>query len=71
MLESFVAETRDKNAALKFRRKAMRTHGQPEVIVSDKLRADCAAFRKIGADARRETGRCMNDRAENSHSPFR
>jgi putative transposase len=71
VLESFVTKTRDKKAALKFLRKAMRKHGQPEVIVTDKLRLYSAALKEIGAGARQETGRWMNNRAENSHLPFR
>ena len=71
VLESFVTKTRDKKAALKFLRKAMRKHGQPEVIVTDKLRSYSAALKEIGAGARQETGRWMNNRAENSHLPFR
>ena len=38
VLESFVTKTRDKKAALKFLKKAMRKHGCPEVIVTDLLR---------------------------------
>ena len=49
VLESFVTKTRDKKAALKFLRKAMRKHGQPEVIVTDRLRSYGAALREIGA----------------------
>ena len=71
VLESFVTKTRDKKAALKFLRKAMRKHGQPEVIVTDTLRSCGAALKEIGAGARQETGRWMNNRAENSHLPFR
>ena len=71
VLESFVTKTRDKKAALKFLRKAMRKHGQPEIIVTYKLRSYGAALREIGADARQETGRWVNNRAENSHLPFR
>ena len=71
VLESFVTKTRDKKAALKFLRKAMRKHGQPAAIVTDKLRSYGAALREIGADARQETGRWVNNRAENSHLPFR
>ncbi len=71
VLESFVTKTRDKNFALKFLRKAMRRHGQPEVIVTDRLRSYGAALKEIGADNRQETGRCANNRAENSHLPFR
>jgi putative transposase len=42
VLESFVTKTRDKQAALKFLRKAMRRHGRPEAIVTDRLRTDGA-----------------------------
>lgn len=49
----------------------MRKHGRPEVIVTDKLRSYGAALRDIGAAHRQETGRWLNNRAENSHLPFR
>ena len=39
VLESFVTKARDRNAALKFLKKAMRKHGRPEVFVTDKLRS--------------------------------
>ncbi len=71
MLESFVTKTRDKKAALKFLKKAMRKHGRAEEIVTDKLRSYGAALRELGADTRQETGRWLNNRAENSHLPFR
>jgi putative transposase len=71
VLESFVTRKRDKRAALKFLRKAMRKHGRPEAIVTDKLRSYGAALKEISAEARQETGRWMNNRAENSHLPFR
>jgi putative transposase len=57
VLESFVTKKRDKKAALKFIRKVLRKYGQPEVIVTDKLRSYGAALKKIGADARQENGR--------------
>jgi putative transposase len=71
VLESVVTTRRDKKAALKFLRKAMRKHGRPEIIVTDRLRSCGAALKEIGADNRQETGRWLNDRAENSHLPFR
>ena len=71
VLESFVTKTRDKKAAVKFLKKAMRKHGQPNVIVTDKLRSYGAALKEIGAERRQETGRWINNRAENSHLPFR
>lgn len=70
-LESYVTKTRDKKAALKFLRKAMRKHGQPETLVTDKLRSYGAALKEIGAAQRQETGRWINNRAENSHLLFR
>ena len=67
VLESFVTKTRNKTAALKFLKKAMRKHGRPEVIVTDLLRSYGAALTEIGAADRQETGRWLNNRAENSH----
>ncbi len=50
---------------------AMKRYGRPEVIVTDRLRSYWAAMREIGNEARQETGRWLNNRAENSHQPFR
>ena len=71
VLESFVTTTRDKAAALKFIKKAMKRHGCPRAIVTDKLRSYAAALKEIGAADLQETGRRLNNRAENSHLPFR
>ncbi len=71
VLESFVTKTRDKKAALKFLKKAMKKHGRAAVFVTDKLRSYGAALRDLGAADRQETGRWLNNRVENSHLPFR
>ncbi len=71
VLEAFVTSTRDRKAALGFLRRAMKRYGRPQVIVTDRLRSYRAAMREIGNEARQETGRWLNDRAENSHQPFR
>jgi putative transposase len=71
VLESFVTKTRDKKAALRFLKKSMKRHGRPHVFVTDLLRSYGAALREIGAADRQETGRWLNNRAENSHLPFR
>ncbi len=71
VLESYVTMTRDKAAALKFIKKAMKRHGRPQAIVTDGLRSYGAAMKEIGNADRRETGRWLNNRAENSHLPFR
>jgi transposase-like protein len=54
-------------AALKFLRKAMKRYGGPEVVVTDKLRSYGAAMKVVGNADRQETGRWVNNRAENSH----
>jgi putative transposase len=71
ILESFVTKTRDKKAALKFLKKSMKRYGRPHIFVTDKLRSYGAALREVGAADRQETGRWLNNRAENSHLPFR
>ena len=71
VLESFVTKTRDKAAALKFIRKAMKRHGNPRAIVTDRLRSYGAAMKEIGNADRQQTGRRLNNRAENSHLPIR
>ena len=71
MLESFVTKRRNRKAVVKFLRKAMKRYGRPEVIVTDLLRSYPAAMKIIGIAGRQETGRWLNNRAENSHQPFR
>lgn len=71
VLESYVTKKRDKKAALKFLKKTMRRHGRSVKFVTDELRSYGAALRELGAVDRRETGRWLNNRAENSHLPFR
>jgi putative transposase len=71
VLESFVTKERDKAAALKFIKKATKRHGRPKAIVTDGLRSYGAALKDIGAADRQEVGRHLNNRAENSHLPFR
>ena len=71
VLEVFVTKRRDRKAALRFLRKAMKRYGRPEVVVTDRLRSYCAAMNVIGNAERQKTGRWLNNRAENSHQPFR
>ena len=71
VLESFASKTRDKAAALKFIKSAMKRHGKPKAIVTDGLRSYTAAMTEIGNADKQEVGRWINNRAENSHQPFR
>lgn len=71
VLEAFVTKRRDRKAALKFLRKAMKRYGAPDQIVTDKLLSYKAAVRDLGIAHRHATARWLNNRAENSHQPLR
>ena len=71
VLEVFATKHRDCKAALAFLKRTMKRHGRPRAIVTDRLRSYRAAMREIGNEARQVTGCWLNNRAENSHQPFR
>jgi putative transposase len=71
VLEVFATKRRDRKAALKFLKRAMKRYGRPGTIVTDRLRSYGAAMKVIGIEERQECGRWINNRAENSHQPFR
>lgn len=71
VLEVFATKRRDRKAALRFLRKTMKRYGRSEVIVTDRLRSYRAAMNVIGIAECQETGRWINNRAENSHQSFR
>ena len=71
VLEAYVTKRRDRKAALVFLKKTMKRHGRPKLIVTDKLPSYRAALKMIGISNLQKTGRWANNRAENSHLPFR
>ena len=71
ILESFVTTTRDKAAAMKFMKKALKRHGSPKAITTDGLRSYKAAMSVMGNIDKQEVGRWANNRVENSHLSFR
>ena len=71
VLEAYVTKKRNKTAALTFLKKAMKRCGNPEIVVTDKLKSYGAAMSEIGNQWRQETGRHLSIRVENSHLPFR
>ena len=71
VLEVFATKRRDRGAALKFLTRAMKRYGRPRSIVTDRLRSYRAAMKIVGVSDRQECGRWLNNRAENSHQPFR
>jgi putative transposase len=71
VLESFVAKRRDRKVALEFLRKTMKRYGNPQTIVTDNLHSYGVAMKVIGNADGQQTGRWLNNRAENSRLPFR
>ena len=52
-------------------KKTLRRHGSPETITTDGLRSYGAAMTELGCEQKQEAGHWANNRAENSHLPFR
>jgi putative transposase len=71
VLEAVVTAKRDKAAALKLLKRIVKRYGRSRKIVTDGLRAYSAAMTEVGIADRQEVGRRLNNRAENSHQPFR
>jgi putative transposase len=71
VLETVVTAKRDKATALKFLKRIMKKYGRPWSVVTDGLCSYPAAMREIGNADRQVVGRRLNNRAENSHQPFR
>ncbi len=71
VLEVFATKRRDRGAALNFLTRTMKRYGRPRSIVTDRLRSYRSAMKVIGKTTFQECGRWLNNRAENSHQPFR
>ena len=71
VLEVFVTKRRDRRAALKFLKRAMKGYGRPWSVGTDRLPSYRAAMTGLGNAGRQECGRWLNNRAENSHLLFR
>jgi len=71
VLEVFASKRRNRKAARKFLPRAMKRYGSPQSIVTHRLASYGAALRTLGIKRRKQWGRWLNNRAENSHQPFR
>jgi putative transposase len=71
VLEAVATAKRDKAAALKFLKRIMKKYGRPRKIVTDGPCSYSAAMKEVGAADRHEVCGRLNNRAENSHQPFR
>jgi putative transposase len=69
VLETVVTAKRDKAAALL--KRIMKKYGGPRNVVTDGLCSYPAAMKEIGNADRQVVGYRLNNRAENSHQPFR
>jgi putative transposase len=72
VLEVVATKRRDRAAALRFLKRVMKRYGRPHKVVTDRLPSYGAATKVIG-NAQRQLckGARINNRAENSHQPFR
>ena len=71
VLEAVVTAKRTKAVALKLLKRIMKKYSRPRSIVTDGLCSYSAAMKEIGAADRHQVGGRLNNRAENSHQPFR
>ncbi len=71
VLEIFATKRRDRGAALKFLKRSMKRYGRPRKIVTDRLQSYGSAMKVMGIASDQICGRWLNNRAENSHQPFR
>ena len=49
----------------------MKRYPRPDAIITDRLRSYRASLREAGGSGLHQAGRWLNNRAENSHLPFR
>jgi putative transposase len=69
--EVFASKRRDRRAALRVLKRKMKRYGRPKLLVTDRLRSYGAAMKIIGIINRQISAQWINNRAENSHQPFR
>ena len=72
VLDEILQRRRDKTAAKRLLYRLMKRHGfVPKRFVTDKLRSYGAAKREIAPGVEHRSHKGLNNRAENSHLPFR
>jgi len=71
VLESYVTNTCDKQAALTFMKKALKWPGSPEATTTDCMRFCGAAMNELGNRDKHEVGCWANNRVKNAYLPFR
>ena len=61
VLQSYVTKKRDKKAALKFLKKAMRRYGSHKEIITDRLQSYSTSAKELGCADKQVTKRWAND----------
>jgi putative transposase len=70
-LDVFLQKRRNKKAAIRFLSRLLKSHPQPRVIVTDKLRSYLKPIQFMCPNTEHRTHRRLNNRAENAHQPTR
>ncbi len=71
VLEEILQSKRDKRAARRLLLRLIKCHGLPKRIITDKLLSYGAAKREVAPGLDHWSHKDLNNRAENSHLPFR
>ena len=71
VLEVYATNRRDREAALRFLRRAMKRYGRPATIITDRLRSYPVAINVINNAAAQTCSRWLNNRAETHNSRFK
>lgn len=71
VLEEILQARRDKRAARRLLKALIKRYGLPRRIVTNKLRSYGAAKREVAPGLEHRSHKGLNNRAENSHLPFR
>jgi len=71
VLDEILQSKRDKRAAKRLLKSLVKRLGLPRRIVTDKLRSYGAAKREVASGLEHRSHKGLNNRAENSHLPFR
>jgi len=71
VLEEVLQSKRDKRAAKRLLLRLIKCHGLPKRIITDKLRSYGEAKREMAPGLDHWSHKGLNNRAENSHLPFR
>ena len=71
VLESYITKKRNKKAALRFMKKALKNHGPVDIITTDGLHSHRAAISELGNQDRQKISRWANNKVVNWHLPFR